>query len=42
VLESDDIGRTLRVIVAGREVTLSHETASKIWVTKTTTAGARG
>jgi DtxR family transcriptional regulator, iron-dependent repressor len=42
VLESDDIGRTLRVTVAGREVTLSHETASKIWVTKTTTADARG
>src|SRR6266571_323109 len=32
VLETDDVGRTLRVAVAGRDVTLSHETASKIWV----------
>ena len=31
VLETDDVGKTLRVDVAGREVTLSHETASKIW-----------
>jgi DtxR family transcriptional regulator, iron-dependent repressor len=31
VLETDDVGKTLRVAVAGREITLSHETASKIW-----------
>src|SRR5437773_1013541 len=31
VLEADEVGRTLRVQVAEREVTLSHETASKIW-----------
>jgi DtxR family Mn-dependent transcriptional regulator len=41
VVEVDDVGRTLRVRAAGRaqgalsknaEVTLSHETASKLWV----------
>ena len=31
VSEADDVGKTLRVEVAEREVTLSHETASKIW-----------
>ena len=31
VLEADDVGKTLRVRVASREVTLSHETASKVW-----------
>jgi len=31
VREADDVGKTLRVEVAEREVTLSHETASKIW-----------
>ncbi|HKB19280.1 MAG TPA: metal-dependent transcriptional regulator [Candidatus Dormibacteraeota bacterium] len=31
VLEGDDVGKTLRVRVAEREVTLSHETASKVW-----------
>jgi len=31
VSESDDVGKTLRVEVAEREVTVSHETASKIW-----------
>ena len=31
VLEADDVGKTLRVRVADREVTLSHETASKVW-----------
>ena len=31
VREADDVGKTLRVQVADREVTLSHETASKIW-----------
>ena len=30
--EVDAVGRTLRVEVAGRDVTLSHETAAKIWV----------
>src|SRR4030088_1349383 len=32
VLEVDRVGRTLRLRVARREVTLSHETAAKIWV----------
>lgn len=32
VLEVDDVGRTLRLQVADREVTLSHETAGKVWV----------
>lgn len=31
VLEADDVGKTLRVRIAAREVTLSHETASKVW-----------
>jgi len=31
VLEADEVGKTLRVRVADREVTLSHETASKVW-----------
>jgi DtxR family transcriptional regulator, Mn-dependent transcriptional regulator len=31
VLEVDDVGKNLRVSVAEREVTLSHETASKLW-----------
>jgi DtxR family transcriptional regulator, Mn-dependent transcriptional regulator len=32
VLEVDPVGRTLRVRAADHEVTLSHETAAKIWV----------
>ena len=32
VLEADEVGKTLRVRVADREVTLSHETAAKLWV----------
>jgi DtxR family Mn-dependent transcriptional regulator len=32
VVEVDPVGRTLRLSVADREVTLSHETAGKIWV----------
>jgi DtxR family transcriptional regulator, Mn-dependent transcriptional regulator len=31
VLEADDVGKTVRVSVAEKEVTLSHETASKVW-----------
>ena len=31
VVEADQVGKTLRVKVADREVTLSHETASKVW-----------
>ena len=31
VMEADEVGKTLRVKVAGREATLSHETASKVW-----------
>ena len=31
VLEVDEVGKTLRVEAAGREVTLSHETAAKLW-----------
>jgi DtxR family Mn-dependent transcriptional regulator len=32
VLEVDGVGRTLRVRAGGREVTLSQETAGKLWV----------
>ncbi|HEY4025919.1 MAG TPA: metal-dependent transcriptional regulator [Candidatus Dormibacteraeota bacterium] len=32
VLEVDPVGRTLRVRTADREITLSHETAGKVWV----------
>jgi DtxR family Mn-dependent transcriptional regulator len=31
VVETDEVGKTLRVRVAERDVTLSHETASKVW-----------
>ena len=34
VLEADEVGKTLRVRVADREVTLSHETASKVWAVR--------
>jgi DtxR family transcriptional regulator, Mn-dependent transcriptional regulator len=32
VLEVDPVGRTLRVRAADRDLTLSHETAAKVWV----------
>ena len=32
VAEVDDVGRTLRLRVGSSEVTLSHETAAKLWV----------
>jgi DtxR family Mn-dependent transcriptional regulator len=32
VRDVDQVGRTLQLSVAGREITLSHETAAKIWV----------
>lgn len=31
VLETDEVGKTLRVRVGEKDVTLSHETASKVW-----------
>ncbi|OLD92611.1 MAG: hypothetical protein AUG84_00845 [Chloroflexi bacterium 13_1_20CM_4_66_7] len=31
VLEADEVGKTIRVRVAEQDVTLSHDTASKIW-----------
>src|SRR5437867_6292138 len=31
VMEADDVGKTVRVSLADREVTLSHATASKVW-----------
>lgn len=31
VIDADEVGKTLRVKVVGKEVTLSHETASKVW-----------
>jgi DtxR family Mn-dependent transcriptional regulator len=34
VVEADEVGKTLRVRVADREVTLSHETASKVWAVR--------
>lgn len=33
VVEIDGIAKTVRVQVAGRELTLSHETAAKLWAT---------
>ena len=35
VLEADEVGKTLRVRISAREVTLSHETASKVWAVRT-------
>ena len=32
VLEVDPVGKTLQIRIADREVTLSHETAAKVWV----------
>jgi DtxR family transcriptional regulator, Mn-dependent transcriptional regulator len=34
VLEADEVGKTLRLRIAAREVTLSHETASKVWAVR--------
>ena len=34
VVEADTVGKTLRVTVEGRDVTLSYETASKIWAVR--------
>jgi len=31
VMDTDEVGKTLRVRVGDREVTLSHETATKVW-----------
>jgi DtxR family Mn-dependent transcriptional regulator len=31
VMETDEVGKTMRVRIAKRDVTLSHETASKVW-----------
>jgi hypothetical protein len=31
VLEVDEVAKTLRVGVADKEITLSHETAGKLW-----------
>ena len=39
VLDVDPVGRTLRVLAAGREVTLSHETAGRVWVRPRQQAG---
>jgi DtxR family Mn-dependent transcriptional regulator len=36
VLEVDDVAKTLRVKAANREVTLSHETAGKVWAVPVT------
>jgi hypothetical protein len=33
VVEIDDVAKTVRVQVADLEVTLSHETAAKLWAT---------
>ncbi|HET7420145.1 MAG TPA: metal-dependent transcriptional regulator [Candidatus Dormibacteraeota bacterium] len=34
VVEADEVGKTLRVRIAAREVTLSHETAAKVWAVR--------
>jgi DtxR family Mn-dependent transcriptional regulator len=31
VIETDEVGKTMRVRIAKRDVTLNHETASKVW-----------
>jgi len=33
VIEIDEVAKTVRIQVAGRELTLSHETAAKLWAT---------
>jgi Fe2+ transport system protein FeoA len=33
VVEVDGVGRTIRIRAGKREVTLSHDTAAKLWVT---------
>jgi DtxR family Mn-dependent transcriptional regulator len=35
VVEVDDVGRTIRIRAGKREVTLSHDTAAKLWVVPT-------
>jgi DtxR family transcriptional regulator, iron-dependent repressor len=35
IVEADEVGKTLRVRIAAREVTLSHEIASKVWAVPT-------
>jgi DtxR family Mn-dependent transcriptional regulator len=35
VIETDEVGKTMRVRIAKRDVTLSHETASKVWAVPT-------
>ena len=42
VLEVDDVGRTVRVGVAGRDLTLSHETAAKLWAVPLGAGGSAG
>jgi DtxR family Mn-dependent transcriptional regulator len=42
VAEVDEVGKTLRVRVGSKDVTLSHETASKIWAVKGASPGGRG
>jgi hypothetical protein len=32
VIEVDGVGGTLRIKAGGRELTLGHETAGKVWV----------
>ena len=41
VIDADEVGKTLRVKVAEREVTLSHETASKVWAVRETAPSRR-
>ncbi len=41
IVEADDVGKTLRVRIADREVTLSHETASKVWAVPARRSSAR-
>jgi hypothetical protein len=35
VVEVDEVGRTIRIRAGKREVTLSHDTAAKLWVMPT-------
>jgi DtxR family transcriptional regulator, iron-dependent repressor len=41
VVEVDDVGRTIRIRAGKREVTLSHDTAAKLWVVPSASLSSR-
>jgi|SRR5215472_15342870 len=42
VIDADEVGKTLRVRIGDRDVTLSHETASKVWAVPRAVKGREG